>query len=311
MLLSSDISVTLETGSMFAFRWNVPEAGYRWVKTRTSGKTRWVLSDRVPDGSAYRAGQYAPLKLHPALFRTFAHLPSEERERLLEFANAYGYLGVEPEETHETWMQRIGELRRAIAIWDLIHDRDAASLRPFFIWKESEYAEDGYTVISPGGWYYRMGAEGERQWIDLPPEVARATDVLIPALFLVQRWVNAHLRHAAPRLVYDSQIGKPVFQVVPANLLAAMWLQLAESMSGNKQYRTCKECGKWFEISSDDDGRTARRLFCDDPCKSRDYRRRKERAQQLRTKGKPVKDIAKELDTDVETIKKWLSKRRR
>jgi hypothetical protein len=66
-----------------------------------------------------------------------------------------------------------------------------------------------------------------------------------------------------------------------------------------------------FEISHRQaDHRTARRLFCSDPCKSKDYRRRRERAQQLKTEGRAVKDIAKELETDVDTIKSWVAKRK-
>jgi endogenous inhibitor of DNA gyrase (YacG/DUF329 family) len=87
-----------------------------------------------------------------------------------------------------------------------------------------------------------------------------------------------------------------------------MWLQLAEAIAGNKLHRPCKECGKWIEISTEEDGRSARRAFCSDACKSRDYRRRIEKARQLRAEGMPVKAIALELDSTVETIKNWVAK---
>ena len=37
-------------------------------------------------------------------------------------------------------------------------------------------------------------------------------------------------------------------------LLGAFWLQLADAITGNKKYRSCLECGRWFEISADKRG---------------------------------------------------------
>jgi hypothetical protein len=97
----------------------------------------------------------------------------------------------------------------------------------------------------------------------------------MPALFLVQRWINARLHgQVAPRLLYNLDTGQQVMQIVPNTLISALWLQFARGIAGNLEQRVCKECGTWFEVSSRDDGRSARRLFCSDPCKSRDYRRR-------------------------------------
>jgi endogenous inhibitor of DNA gyrase (YacG/DUF329 family) len=133
----------------------------------------------------------------------------------------------------------------------------------------------------------------------------------MPATFLVQRWINEKLeKNASPRLLFNPDLGTQVVNIVPHNLLGAMWLQLAEAIAGNKQHRPCKECGKWMEISTEEDGRSARRLFCSDACKSRDYRRRIERARQLKAEGKSLKVIANELESDVDTIKNWVAKRK-
>jgi DNA-binding NarL/FixJ family response regulator len=48
------------------------------------------------------------------------------------------------------------------------------------------------------------------------------------------------------------------------------------------------------------------RVFCSDGCKSRDYRRRKDLVQRLKEGGKPLKEIAKQLNLDVATVKKWV-----
>jgi hypothetical protein len=85
-----------------------------------------------------------------------------------------------------------------------------------------------------------------------------------------------------------------------------MWLQFAQAIGGDRKYRACKECGKWFEVSTSDTGFRINRLFCSDACESKDYRDRKARAGALKAEGRSNKDIAKELDTDVETIQKWV-----
>ena len=101
-------------------------------------------------------------------------------------------------------------------------------------------------------------------------------DILMPAYFLVQRWINEKLDgNASPQLRYDVERAKRVIQIVPKNLLTAMWLQLARTIEGNRDHRTCKECGRWFEVSTDDGKVRATREFCSDPCKSRNYRGRK------------------------------------
>jgi hypothetical protein len=74
-------------------------------------------------------------------------------------------------------------------------------------------------------------------------------------------------------------------------------------------YRRCKTCGRWFAVP--DDLRKADQVFCQDSCKSRDYRERKARALELAAEWRPPKAIAEELQTDVATVKKWVGKQRR
>jgi hypothetical protein len=291
---------------------------------------RWVLTDGLAVGAPFVRRQYEPLKTYPGLFRQFAQLPLQDRNAILEFANEYGTLGIQrplhwtaPEEpnrllpvfgeTWQDWAQQIDDMRRAVAIWDMLQARDLSQLLQHIRWHQAGSKEcwvyDSHPDLDKSQIAPAPGRH--RQLIEPVEDLFRPGDVLIPAMFLVQRWVNDHLDDTvAPRLLYDLDLGAQVLQIVPRNLAGAMWLQLAQTIAGNKHHRTCKECGKWFEVSSEEDGRTARRIFCSDPCKCRDYRRRKERAQQLKVEGKPVKDIAQELDTDAETVKRWLRKRK-
>ena len=97
----------------FEFRWSVPKSGFRWIEgriyenpsgtgsarltqnSRLRDESEWVLTDDIAIGQLYELLQYAPFKLHShsGLFRIFGSLAGT-RDRILEFANEYGMLGI-------------------------------------------------------------------------------------------------------------------------------------------------------------------------------------------------------------------------
>jgi len=310
----------------------------------------WVLTDNLTVGQEYRMKQYAPLFEFTGLFRTFANIPYESRDAILGFANEYGVLGISKilalprtnakpvatvegfpmgwGETLSDWEMQIDEMRRAIFIWEMVENRDELALKKFIRWQDA-VPPRGHSLGGVAGWVYDSHPDLPPIWVDpvrgapspqrttqlIQPvlDLFRPGDVLVPASFMVQRWINNHLQeHVAPRLVYQLDRGKRVMQIVPSNLLSAMWLQFAQAIDGSRKYRKCKECGTWFELShKQSEHRTVRRLFCSDQCKSKDYRDRKDRAKRLMIAGKSIKDISKELNTDSQTLKKWLAKEKR
>jgi hypothetical protein len=212
-------------------------------------------------------------------------------------------------------------MRQAVDLWDLVRARELASLGRHIRWQEGgEGIREGWVYFpdpderDPTVAILPKGGEDDagHVFIDTAADSLRAGDPLMPALSLVLGWVNEALEgDTSPRLLYDAERGRPALRVVPRCLLTAMWLQLAEAVAGDKEYRACKECGKWFELNGKQgDRRTLRREFCSDRCKFKEYRRRKERARQLRAEGKPVKQIAQELGTDVDTVKEWVARRK-
>jgi hypothetical protein len=312
---------------VYSFVWTVPVNGYQWVQSKvleengaSDGKTHWVLTSGIGIGQTYMMKQYAPLTEFPALFRTFADLAAAaDREAILRFANTYGSLGVSLPldlsaehksgpmpfiwgETHKRWAAAIRAMRRAVTLWDWRVAADREKLSRHFRWQDAGFTNDGHGKAA--GWRFSTEAESGVDWgpaiwglgagglvafVQQDHGLVKPDDVLMPAYLLVQRWVNSALEgHVTPNLLYDPKPGKPVLQIVPENLLSAMWLQFARAIEGDKEYRACKECGKWIELSHRQvDGRTKRREFCSDACKSKDYRKRKERAAQATT-AKPT-----------------------
>lgn len=112
----------------------------------------------------------------------------------------------------------------------------------------------------------------------------------------------------------------------PNSLLGAVWLQFALAISGDKHYRQCPGCQNFFEVSPSvrrddtsqpeegDDSRKRRkrvdRSHCDNACRSSAYRQRKAKAKRLHGQGLEIDEIAGELDTNPEQIKKWVASRR-
>jgi hypothetical protein len=74
------------------------------------------------------------------------------------------------------------------------------------------------------------------------------------------------------------------------------------------QYRSCKACGSWFELSPGVVRKS--RLFCSDACKSMDYRDKQNQARQLYADKKTFRQIARELGSEVAVVKGWIRGRK-
>jgi hypothetical protein len=54
----------------------------------------------------------------------------------------------------------------------------------------------------------------------------------------------------------------------------------------------------------------ANKLTCGNKCRQAAHRQRRQRAQELQEAGKTIKQIASELGSNVESVKRWLQKRK-
>jgi hypothetical protein len=76
-------------------------------------------------------------------------------------------------------------------------------------------------------------------------------------------WSVADLKAS---LVRDRASGTAVISYSPTTLLDALWLQLAQALSGGTQFRQCEQCNIPFPVG----GKSGRRLvarFCSDKCR--------------------------------------------
>lgn len=233
------------------------------------------------------ARTYKPMsRKHAALFQTFARLDHTDTAAIHGFASTYGLLGVDRQEqqpfidgshfpyvvgeSYLSWAREICSMQEALRI--------ARTRSP---------AEQAEIAEAWGKFGLKPPDEEERRKLT---------------------WLfNVHLQHVQGRMVIGADV-QPRLSFVPQNLLAAMWLQLALAVAGDKQFRQCKFCRRLIEISTDDTGFRSHREFCSGTCKTNDYRRRRRMASALADKKTPATKIAAQLATDEATIARWLSR---
>ena len=130
-------------------------------------------------------------------------------------------------------------------------------------------------------------------------------DVLAPAHFYVQRAVSFAMEELVDvKLLWDSEDERGRLHLVPTSLLGALWLQFAQAITGNKDYRRCARCNTWFELSPE--ASRTNKLYCSDACKMKSYRDRQAEARRLHGQGLEPKKIAKKIGSELDTVSGWI-----
>lgn len=322
------------------FRWSKPAGGYRWVQGDREQDARaevdWLLEE-IPDGEVGGPRQAVELLREQAvLFREFAALDPFDRDGMRQFANEYGWLGFYAprphlanaygytdldgrassrrrgfRETYPSWQRAIFWMKWAVRVADARANGDLSSLRPHFVGRHFR-TDPGAGIsrdVPPAIMEMRVPLEHPSDGTGIPDEFVLASR-------FIERSVNEHLgRYSAAGVICDPPSGRCGIHIVPTNLLGAMWYQLARFVAENRDHRTCRQCKGWFEISSEWGGRAAKREFCNDACKSREYRIRRDRARALAAEGKKLSQVChilngEGLGTDRSTVKKWIATER-
>ncbi len=315
---------------LFELTWMVDGAGYVWEKPRGGAvnikdRRHYSLALCVVDPSTF-VRRYKPMRESTGMFRSFADIvPGTDGQGIIVFANEFGPLGSPPPgfrlnaptmnlpespikwDLLGIWLLAIAEMRELVSLWELIKGGHKARLGQHIEW-------DGQTKVYYNTWPDPILAGGDRGDRELIFSVGRnghlleqfmPGDIVVPAKVYLQQRVNYWLEaSASPRLVWDAASSRMDLKFIPGSLLGAMWLQFARAIAGDRDFRQCKECGRWFELSPE----TARtnRLFCSGPCRSKAYRERQESAKKLQAKGWSLKEIATELGSDVPTVRGWV-----
>lgn len=279
---------------MIEFWWDVPQAGFRWIKTRgyprrlKSGYSlrhsvhgQYLIQNVMP-GQAATYRKY-PLSAKTGLFITLADTESS-MDGIVGFANQYGFLGGKCSipvnvpideglnmyarmegELFETWVTEIAALQSAVALGKSLHLFDTT--KP------------------------RCGTD-DPKWDEL------------------QKIVTAKLKEKRcdPCLLWDGARSQRRLKVRfrPTSLIAAVWVQLALAIEGDLNYRQCEQCMRWFEIAAE---KREDAKFCSNACRFRAYRGRQKEARDLHARGMSIKQIAAEIGSDIGTVSGWVEEK--
>jgi hypothetical protein len=273
---------------------------------------------------------YRPLAGKESLYRTLAAV-SLTPEGILDFARQYGRLGegveafaslpngssatVEPLSAWRTTLTWLGE---AIRLWDLAQQENCAELSKVIRWERKgvvRYQAPRDLVLRLHGSLPPIEA---RSLFDEMHTIASADynpglfsaftqgNVVEPARCFVLRIVNDYLGRAAqPALLWNGKHRKVLLRHYPRSLLGAVYLQFTTAILSGRATQMCPVCGRYFEVTAPASRND--RLTCSNRCRVRAYRDRQQKARELYGEGWSTKRIAKEIGSDISTIKKWLS----
>jgi len=258
---------------MATFPWCVAEKGYQWVPATAANGERCLQ----PLGEKEEFREYVPLDKHPCLFREFASTPTTP-DGVLSFAKTYGLLG----------------FNRS--------DCPSKCPRPGNVGRRSREAEGDPYQESLGNWTRQI--QDMQKCVNCWASRGSAGD---PAMSKLNSRVSSQLQGRV-RVAFslDEKVTGFVLEILPVTLLGALWLQLAQSISGNKTHRACLGCGAWFEVSL----KKFRpdKLTCSVKCRGRVARWRK-KARRLAKEGQSTEAIAKQIGFPQEVVKGWLEKK--
>jgi hypothetical protein len=265
--------------NLFDFSWPVAQGGYQWMEVEGV----WFLTSGVPVGESFLFRRSLPLTDESGLYHTFAHT-APDREQILNFANRYGSLGESEDidlpssflgkgERLSVWVSAIFDMRRAVALWELLQQKDTKKLARLIRWKSNH---PWYVWQEPEGGSLTERIEPPRHTPAWPKQF-QAGDVFEPAMYYLQRLINRQLaERVSPRLLWEPGYHKRSLYFQPQNLLGALWLQFAHVVAGNLTYRQCAHFKKAFVLHPDS-ARTNRR-HCSSSCRTMAWRARKKTA---------------------------------
>lgn len=284
------------------FSWKIELGGYRWVGQ--SGKRFLCPSDALerldwPDPYDRRKRIYRPLNESTVLFREFAELDAAPTA-IRDFGNRRGQLSdsanfpVKTEfgerivhgDSFQDWKKEITDLKLSVNLWDAVTARDERGL--------VSIAEKLRRTQAP------LAVQRQLHLQDADP--------VMTALAIIRNKCDARLsREVVSRLLFPGNLPRLKFSLEPQSLIGAIWLQFAVAIDVLKSYAKCALCGAPFEISrAPTTGKRTDARFCSDRCRVNNYRARIERARRMSATGRSRSEIARELQTQIQTIRRWV-----
>ena len=251
-----DTNATSDPLDLFDFQWPKSVLGYKLQGSKYPRAEALSTSQILLDSGPRIARRGTEVRTYPPrsidkLHRKFAAI-GDTQDDVLEFVQIYGFLGLEspgqPSDIESESVSGIIEARN--------HMREALSSFDDLYREESLLKTAGANFIEDG--------EFVRRGIDAAPE-----QIAEVAFYSRQRAGELFNKWAAPNLVVRLRPGvtsggspRLTLRIEPRTLLASMWLQVAEELTGGARPRLCKQCGGPIKAGARSDKET-----CSDACR--------------------------------------------
>ncbi len=235
------------------------------------------------------------------------------------------------------WRRQQWLLKNALRLWDWIKFNDVKNLARVINWVERDnYKIVKYQLGSPkeidiftsgrnhwSGYQYIIGSsylmpfwdDEKKEHHILHGEMyigyqkdCIPGDLKIPAIRLLQEIINTQTAEFRTSIVlyWDEQRNCYTQRLIPSSLLAAMWYQLSQYVSGERQIKQCIICHQWVDVTNvkGKESWTKHR-----ECANWDRvtkLRKLPIVKVMQKQGKSVEQIATDINVEPRHIERWL-----
>jgi hypothetical protein len=265
------------------FTWKRPASRHRGFAWQETGGMALV------DGADLV--EYEPdLGLH----RTFALGVEPTQAAILGFADKYGALRDRYDLCHlGFWRDQIAEMRRAITLSTALASKSLSKVRENLL---PLYLPDVPAM------------RDIKAKLDAGAKLSDAETAIAATLHLTY-FAREAVSRLSPVATWNAKERTVTLRLQPPDLLDVLWLQFAHALNGGHRYLQCAGCLRWFQVNVRRGARQARsdREICSQTCKVTMSLRRKRRARELHAEGWTVPQIADEVKSDQNQVRKWIS----
>jgi hypothetical protein len=250
-----------------------------------------------------------------------------EKEAVMRFANAHGQLSLKGSHFHRAdngasargtswndWKFELQRFKATFTLWNQIEHREIGNIRRFVEKQKKALTHPGDPV--------RL--QLPIRWPMDPLEFARAMVLrtinfgIAPELTAGETcklsecgFVSHNDNYSYPSAVVLERNGSLDLVVTGSDLKKTAWLQLAELVCGQRKIKKCEapDCQLYMDVTgSKRPGARRMHRTCEERLRKQTLRDRQRRARELSAKGENVRNIAKSLKAEIDTVKGWIKK---
>ena len=176
---------------------------------------------------------------------------------IIAFANKYGLLTESIQEETKVWFPHLLMMMISVNSLKYIKDGSIEDLNRLFIKK------DGSFKISFNAESIFVGQSDIPTTGQTPPRNSSEA-----AYHYICKVVNHNLNDSLVTEIIANPANTGTDMIVrPKNLISALWLQLANTVSRNLEFKQCVACSTFFEVKSKK--RHFEKIYCSDKCRKR------------------------------------------